>query len=108
MSSFIYLTTRHSWNKNKREQGRLLVPESDLYEILAVQRRKVVNFCGGLNQAALDTVMQSVLETATSLAGAIHVSSDLTEFANSWCKLEGCRSRGRFVIVGSGTNTPSD
>jgi thiol-disulfide isomerase/thioredoxin len=102
VSSFVYLTTRHSWNKNRRELGRLLVPESELYEVLAVQRRRVVQLASELLQEPLDAVMQSVLDTATSLSGAINVSSSEIGNANTWGKLQGGRSRGRFMIVGTG------
>ena len=104
ISSFVYLTTRHSWNKNKRELGRLLLPESELYEILNVQRRRLVGFASGLQQGPLDLVMQTVLDTATSLSGAMRSASNDNDGSNSWGKLQGCRSLGRFVIVGAGQN----
>lgn len=99
--SFVYLTTRHTWNKNKREHGKLLVPECEVYETLAVQRRRLVKYTSELMQAELDTVMQTALETATSLTGALQVSADVLDSANQWGKLQGSRSVGRFVIVGS-------
>ena len=101
VSSFVYLTTRHSWNKNKRELGRLVMPESELYEVLAVQRRRLVQNAVALRQKPLDSMMQTVLNTATSLSGAINFASSDVEGINSWGKLQGFRSQGRFVIVGA-------
>ena len=97
----MYLTTRHTWNKSKREHGKLLVPECEAYETLAVQRRRLVKYTSELKQSDLDAVMQSALETATSLTGALRVSADVLDSANQWGKLQGSRSVGRFVIVGS-------
>ncbi len=38
VGAFVFLTTRHTWNKATRELGRLLVPETELYELLTVVR----------------------------------------------------------------------
>ena len=37
VGSFVYLTTRHTWNKAARKKGKLLVPETELYELLTVR-----------------------------------------------------------------------
>ena len=34
---FLYLTTRHTWNKAARDKGKMLLPETELYELLQVQ-----------------------------------------------------------------------
>jgi hypothetical protein len=44
LGSFVFLTTRHTWNKATRETGRMLLPETELYELLQVQRRKLIRW----------------------------------------------------------------
>lgn len=96
VSSFIYLTTRHTWNKSRREMGRLLVPEFELYELFSMQRRRLVSYID-LPQAELDAVMEQALQTATSTTGT---SCELVNNTNMWGKLHGSRVAGRFVLVG--------
>lgn len=62
IGSFVFLTTRHTWNKAAREQGRLLVPETELYEVLTVLRRRLVTWPAFRKQAVLDDVLQSSLQ----------------------------------------------
>jgi hypothetical protein len=59
VSSFIYLTTRHTWNKSRREMGRLLVPEFELYQLFCLQRRRLVTYMDG-PQAELDAVLKDL------------------------------------------------
>ena len=98
VSSFIYLTTRHTWNKSRREMGRLLVPEFELYELFSLQRRHLVLHMVELQQADLDAAMEHALQTATSTTGA---ACKLVDASNQWGKLQGSRAAGRFVLVGS-------
>ena len=39
IGSFVYLTTRHTWNKSSAEGERLSVPEIEMYEMMFVMRR---------------------------------------------------------------------
>ena len=103
VSSFIYLTTRHTWNKGRREAGRLLVPEFELYELFSFQRRRLVEHMMDLQQADLDAAMEHALQTATSTTGA--ACDKLVDASNQWGKLQGSRAAGRFVLVGSRANT---
>jgi hypothetical protein len=96
VSSFIYLTTRHTWNKSRREMGRLLVPEFELYQLFCLQRRRLVAYMDG-PQAELDAVLEKALQTATSATGT---SCELSNSTNMWGKLHGSRASGRFVLVG--------
>jgi len=103
VSSFIYLTTRHTWNKSRREMGRLLVPEFELYELFSLQRRRLVTCIEDLQPAELNIVMEQALQTATSTSGA---SCELVDATNQWGKLQGSKAAGRFVLLGS--RAPSD
>jgi hypothetical protein len=96
VSSFIYLTTRHTWNKSRREMGRLLVPEFELYQLFCLQRRRLVTYMDG-PQAELDAVLEKALQTATSATGT---SCELSNSTNMWGKLHGSKASGRFVLVG--------
>ena len=98
VSSFIYLTTRHTWNKSRRETGKLLVPEFELYELFCKQRASLVNYIENLGQAELDAIMEATLQMATSNAGA---PCKLMDALNRWGKLKGSRAAGRFVLLGS-------
>jgi hypothetical protein len=62
LGSFVYLTTRHTWNKAAREHGRLLVPETELYELLQVTRRRSIRWVQRQKQGAVDTVLQTALQ----------------------------------------------
>ena len=44
VGSFVFLTTRHTWNKATREKGKLLIPETEIYEVLQVTRRKIIGW----------------------------------------------------------------
>ena len=81
LGSFIYLTTRHLWN------GSLLIPEHELYDVLTVQRRRLVAWNAGLRQGALDAVLQSTLEMSSASAGAF--VSHPKDIQNRWSKVAG-------------------
>ena len=98
MSSFIYLTTRHTWNKNRREVGRLLVPEFELYELYTLQRRRLVTNLVDMPQLRLDSVMEKALQTATSTTGAWCKKIEAS-VSNEWGKHT--KHAGCFVLVGS-------
>ncbi|CAK9002314.1 Calmodulin, partial [Durusdinium trenchii] len=98
VGSFICLTTRHSWNLTKRERGRLLIPEFQLYEVLQVQRRNLVNWCRNLRQGELDRVMQYSLQVSTSTSGSLKSKDDVLSGANRWSRISGVRSLGRYAV----------
>ena len=98
LSSFIYLTTRHTWNKSRRENGKLLVPEFELYELFSLQRQRLVTYITDMQQADLNATMERTLQMATSTAGA---PCKLVDVNNRWGKLQNSRVAGRFVLMGS-------
>ena len=100
LSSFVYLTTRHTW------KGNLLVPENEMYEVLAVQRRRLIAWCNTRFQGPLDHTMQASLEIATSAAGAyVHRHVDTQ---NRWSKISGGRCGGRFAVASTRSNVVED
>lgn len=62
VGSFVYLTTRHTWNKATAEGARLCMPETELYELLQVQRRRLVRYLGKQRQDYLDEIMQTAFQ----------------------------------------------
>jgi len=98
IGSFIYLTTRHTWNKALRLDGRLLIPEFELYEVLQVQRRMLVGWCKCLRQGDLDRVMQHSLQVSTSTSGSLGTTDDFLSASNRWSRISGIRSIGRYAV----------
>eukprot|EP00808_Paulinella_micropora_P008730 g77250.t1 len=98
LGSFVYLTTRHTWNKFERAQGRLLIPEHQLYEVLSVQRRRLLRFHGALSQGPLDNVLQEVLQVSSSTTGALRASAEVVDANNKWSRIAGPRSFGRYAV----------
>eukprot|EP00457_Paulinella_chromatophora_P000002 gb/GEZN01000002.1/.p1 GENE.gb/GEZN01000002.1/~~gb/GEZN01000002.1/.p1 ORF type:complete len:6816 (+),score=1425.09 gb/GEZN01000002.1/:114-20561(+) len=98
LGSFVYLTTRHTWNKFERSQGRLLMPEHQLYEVLAVQRRRLLRYHGELSQGSLDAVLQEVLQVSSSTTGALRASAEVVDANNKWSRIAGPRSFGRYAV----------
>jgi hypothetical protein len=83
LGSFVYLTTRHTWNKaTKTEAGRLQVPETELYELLQVQRRRQIAWASSCRQGQLDEVMQTALQLSSSLTGSLKVSAEILDNQN--------------------------
>lgn len=98
IGSFVFLTTRHTWNKMTRSQGLLLAPETELYEVLQVQRRRLIMFCRSCQQGPLDKVMQSALQVATSSTGSYRATGEVVDAHNRWARIAGERSIGRFAV----------
>jgi hypothetical protein len=107
VGSFVYLTTRHTWNKATREGGRLLMPETEIYELLQVQRRRIVTFSNRSTQGIVDKVMQTTLQVSSSLTGSLAVSADVLDHQNRWSRIQGERSIGRWA-VGSTRTTANE
>eukprot|EP00961_Rhodomonas_salina_P206293 2784624-Rhodomonas_salina.1 len=99
LSSMVFLTTRHTFNKKIRANGRILLPETELYEVLAVQRRRLVIYAQTQKQRFLDNMMQTVLQVATSSTGAATNTAEVVDAANRWGKLKGLRCAGRFAVA---------
>uniref|UniRef100_A0A6S8D826 ubiquitinyl hydrolase 1 n=1 Tax=Aureoumbra lagunensis TaxID=44058 RepID=A0A6S8D826_9STRA len=113
LGSFLFLTTRHTFNKAKREDGRMIVPEFELYELLQHVRRPLVSAMNRLSQSRVNTVMTIALSTATSCTGHLDDESSDASIENNngrqsksdgaesqrWCRIKGERSIGRFTAI---------
>lgn len=97
-ASFVFLTTRHTFGKVVRAMGQLLVPETDLYEVLSSTRRSLIAWCAAQRQASLDWMMQAALQISTSLTGSLRASAEIVDVQNRWSRIAGARSCGRFVV----------
>ena len=105
LSSFVYLTTRHTWNKaTMKEIERLQMPETEIYELLQVMRRRLVRWCWSASQGNLDYVMQTAMEVSSTLTGSIG-DENLIDQQNRWSRIKGLRSVGRWAVGSTRTVT---
>lgn len=107
LGSFVYLTTRHTWNKSTAEGKRLQMPETQIYELLQVSRRRMTTYLSSCRQGTLDDIMQTVLQVSSSLTGSFKASAALLDNQNRWSRIQGARSCGRWA-VGSTRTTIQD
>ncbi len=105
LGSFVYLTTRHTWNKASLNGNPLKVPETELYELLQVQRRRLINWMNHCRQGTLDEVMQTALQVSSSLTGSMKASAASLEDHNRWSRIVGDRSCGRWAVGSTRTST---
>jgi thiol-disulfide isomerase/thioredoxin len=98
IGSFIYLTTRHTWNKTIVGGTRLQVPEVSLYEIIQVTRRRLVTWLSTCKQRILDEVMQTALQVSSSLTGSLRVNASSLDNQNRWSRISGDRSVSRWAV----------
>ena len=54
LGSFLFLTTRHTFNKFRRDDGKILVPEFELYELLQHVRRRLATDAQARGQRDLE------------------------------------------------------
>jgi thiol-disulfide isomerase/thioredoxin len=98
LGSFVYLTTRHTWNKSTVEGSRLQMPETQIYELLQVNRRRMITWLSQCRQGILDEVMQTVLQVSSSLTGSFKASAAILDDQNRWSRIQGERSCGRWAV----------
>eukprot|EP01038_Epipyxis_sp_PR26KG_P004031 gene4031-5768_t len=98
VGGFVYLTTRHTWNKSTTEGARLSMPETELYELLQISRRRLVEWIGSCRQGVLDEVMQTALQVSSSLTGSFKASAEILDNQNRWSRIKGDRSVGRWAV----------
>jgi thiol-disulfide isomerase/thioredoxin len=103
IGSFVYLTTRHTWNKSARRQGKLLLPETELYELLTVVRRRLITWPTFKKQTQLDDVLQTALQVSSSTTGSLRASAAIVDAANRWSIIAGPHSVGRFAVASTRT-----
>lgn len=100
VGSFVFLTTRHVWNRHTKDGERIRVPETELYQLLQSQRRRLISWIASKGQKDLDTVMQTALQVSSSLVGSSrsNASPEQLDPTNIWSGLVGGRSQGRWVV----------
>lgn len=108
IGSFVYLTTRHTWNKAARKQGKLLLPETELYELLTVVRRRLITWPSFKRQSELDEVLQTALQVSSSTTGSLRASAAIVDAANRWSIIAGPHSVGRFAVASTRTVTATE
>ncbi len=63
----------------------LLIPETELYELLAVQRRRLITLASSLKQGPLDSMMQTaLLEVSSSSTGNHQTAADMIDSSNRY------------------------
>ena len=94
-SSFLFLTTRHTWNLNL-----LGIPEHEIFEMLATQRRRLISWTRQQSQHVLNELMESTIRVTVGTGGrqAETADSTLTDSTRIWAFIEGERSVGRFSV----------
>ena len=102
LGSFLFLTTRHTFNKFRRDDGKILVPEFELYELLQHTRRRLCAAAAVADQAGLDAIMAPALATATSVTGAFVDGDGDAATDAAWGRVAGARNRGRYTTTARG------
>lgn len=94
LSSYLYLTTRHTWNMNL-----LSVPEHEIFESLAVQRRSLIAWLRAQQQHSFG----ELLETAVRVTAGTGSRRDTAahQIQQIWAFISGDRSCGRFTVSSS-------
>eukprot|EP00808_Paulinella_micropora_P006835 g75373.t1 len=105
LCSFVYLTTRYTFGQFTRRQGRILISDLELYDILNKQRTQLILFANTLGQTTLDKVMQQVLAASSSATGYLRSSSELLDSKNRWAHIAGPRNVGRYAVDSSRSET---
>jgi hypothetical protein len=108
IGSFVYLTTRHTWNKATTEDKRLCVPETEIYEMMYVVRRRTINWMLNCKQGICDEIMQTALQISSSLTGSFKTSAEVLDNQNRWSRIMGVRSIGRWAVGSTRTIVNSE
>ncbi|KAJ9441712.1 putative nucleoredoxin 1-2 [Diplonema papillatum] len=89
LSSIVFLTLRHTWNSTA-----LVVPETEIYEVMQLQRRRMANLLCGGGPIVLSEVLDGVVRVATSTGSRKARPEDPTY---NWAFVAGYASAGRFT-----------
>lgn len=74
------------------------MPETELYELLQTQRRRLVTWMNNCRQGVLDEVMQTALQVSSSLTGSLRSSAAILDDQNRWSRISGDRSVSLYLI----------
>ena len=89
LSSYIFLTTRHTFNLTL-----LPVDEHELFECLSVQRRVLVSYLRSCSQGALNRALESAVRTSTGTGVRRAQGGE-----RKWGYVGGVHSGARFAVV---------
>jgi len=106
VSAFLFLQTRHTWNCNLLE-----IPEPELFEIMQVQRRTIINCLTGWGKHHVHPVMEACVRVMTA-TGFIKEKSGAS--IRPWALIAGSTTNcqvtshnGRFTLArGAGMRGP--
>ena len=99
-SSFLFLTSRHTWNLDL-----LGIPENEVFEMLMVQRRKLIVWTRQQPQLILNNLMEAVVRVTVGTGIRIQAQKSTEDHSSAqWAYIGGDRSLGRFTIASSRTN----
>ena len=94
-SSFMFLTTRHTWNMNL-----LGIPEHEIFEMLSVQRRNLITWARSQPQEVLNALMETTIRVTVGTGGRSKGSDPMLLDSNRvWAYINGERSVGRFSVA---------
>ncbi|CAE7676808.1 unnamed protein product, partial [Symbiodinium microadriaticum] len=87
-SSFMFLTTRHTWNMNG-----LGIPEHEVFEMLSVQRRNLIGWTRSQPQEVLNALMEATIRVTVGTGGRSKGADPMLLDSNRvWAYLKGERS----------------
>ncbi len=96
-SSFVFLTTRHTWNLNL-----LTIPEHEMFEMLMMQRRKLINWTRLQNHYNLCRLLESCVRVSAGTGCRDPTKSGLHVLnVSQWAYIRGVESAGRFSVSSS-------
>lgn len=74
----------------------LPLPETEMFELLAVQRRNIINWLRSCGQVPLNTIMEAIMRVTT---GTGIRKSNAEDVLRRWGFISGDRSIGRFTML---------
>jgi len=127
MCSFVFLTTRHTWN-----MALLTIPETEIFEVLQVQRRRLIAWAHSVQQNDLSPVLEATVRVTAGTGVRVPRALSTTIAADGstivpdvidpntavdatnakhlalptdrrWGYIQGPRSTGRFTVTGPWT-----
>src|SRR5690606_9889594 len=94
---FIFLTTRHTWN-----MVLLPIPETEIYELLQIQRRRLITWLRNSGQRTLNDVLEGVVRVSAGTGIRLRDKDSKTPYyVRRWAFIKGPRSIGRFTVASS-------
>ena len=101
LASFIYLSTRHTWN-----QDFLTIPETEIFEIMQTLRRPLTAWLERPRGREVPADMRAEFAQVLQLVYLTAIGEELKDPENPmgdtnpvWCYVDGPRNHGRFVVT---------